>query len=342
MKRIGILFGIENSFPGALAEEINLRQVDEVTAEFVRVGAISGTADASYAVIIDRISHLVPFYRSWLKQAALRGTVVLNNPFWQSADDKFLNYSLAAQLGIAVPPTMLLPHKEKPAGVSDQTLRNLEFPLDWESIFATIGEHGFLKPVDGGGWRDVFEVHSRDEFFHAYDQTSNQCMVYQKTINYEHYFRCYVVGAKRVRVMGYDPRHPHAERYLSELPPVPKMLIHRMERDAIQICKALGYEFNTVEFAVANGIPYAIDFMNPVPDADANSVGQKNAQWFVEQVADLAIARALAPSHAPRLNTAALFGSKESSAKTAAKKKTTTKKSNPAKKKTAGLARKKK
>ena len=89
-----------------------------------------------------------------------------------------------------------------------------------------------------------------------------------------------------------------------------------------------------------DGIPYAIDFMNPVPDADANSRA-KERQWFVEQVAKRPLP-APRPSHAPRLNTAALFGSKESSAKTAAKKKTTTKQSNPAKKKTAGLARKKK
>lgn len=331
MKRIGILFGIENSFPGALAEEINLRNVDDLAVEFVSLGAVSSTAPARYTVLIDRISHLVPFYRSWLKQAALSGTVVLNNPFWQSADDKFLNYALAARLGVTAPATVLLPHKEKPAGVSDQTLRNLEFPLDWEQVFSAAGEHGFLKPVDGGGWRDVHEVHSRDEFFRAYDQTHAQCMLYQQAIDYEHYFRCYVVGAKRVRVMGYDPRLPHAERYLKHQPPVPRMLIHRMERDAIRLSKALGYEFNTVEFAVAKGTPYAIDFMNPVPDADARSVGEENAQWFVEQVADLAIARALAPPRTPALNATALLGLKDlparkSSRKKSAKKNSTRKK----------------
>ena len=155
-----------------------------------------------------------------------------------------------------------------------------------------------MKPVDGGGWRDVYHIHNREEFFDAYDQSRDLCMIYQKAVNFNEYFRCYVVGQKKVHIMPYDPRRPHAERYMQEGPAYDKKLLQRVERDALKLCRALGYDLNTVEFAVENGIPYAIDFMNPAPDADLHSVGKANFDWIVKEVADLAIAKAQA---APQL-----------------------------------------
>ncbi|MGA2351167.1 MAG: hypothetical protein ABSF70_12100 [Terracidiphilus sp.] len=310
MKRIGILFGGENSFPGALVEQINARNINGIEAEFVLTGAVRRDLVPRYAVIIDRISHAVPFYRAFLKHAALNGTVVINNPFWASADDKFFNYSLAAKLRVAVPATVMLPHKQLPEGATDRTMRNLEYPLDWETIFAYVGEHGFLKPVDGGGWRDVYEVHSRAEFFRAYDQTRDLCMVYQKAVEFTEYFRCYVVGQKKVRIMAYDPRLPHSERYVESPSHASKKLLKRIRQDAITLCRALGYHFNTVEFAVENGIPYAIDFMNPVPDADVHSIGQVHFDWVVKEMADLVIAKAKRAPHVPELRWSAFLGGK--------------------------------
>jgi len=308
MKKIGILFGGENSFPGALVEQINARNIEGIAAEFVLTGAVALDSLPRYAVIVDRISHNVPFYRALLKHAALNGTVILNNPFWASADDKFFNYALAAKLGVAVPPTVILPHKQLPQGATDRSLRNLEYPLDWEAVFASIGEHGFLKPINGGGWRNVHEVHNREEFFRAYDQTRDLCMVYQKAVHFTEYFRCYVVGRKKVHIMAYDPRRPHAERYLEAPPRAAKMLLKRIRKDALRLCHALGYDFNTVEFAVEHGIPYAIDFMNPVPDADLLTVGQANFDWLVKEAADLAIAKARKAPHPSELRAPAFLG----------------------------------
>ncbi len=329
MKRIGILFGGENSFPGALVELINARNLDGIQAEFVLTGAVEAASAPHYAVLIDRISHAVPFYRAFLKHAALHGTVVLNNPFWASADDKFFNYALAGKLGVAVPPTVLLPHKQLPAGATDRTLRNLEYPLDWEAVFAAVGEEGFLKPIDGGGWRDVHRVHSREEFFRAYDQTRDLCMVYQKAVDYSEYFRCYVVGQRKVRIMAYDPRRPHAERYVESTAPALRTLLKRMRLDALKLCHALGYDFNSVEFAVERGIPYAIDFMNPVPDADLHSIGKANFDWIVNEVAGLAIAKAKAAQHAPKLRSAVFLSSEPAPAKAAKTKPAAKKKFNP-------------
>ena len=328
MKKIGILFGMENSFPGALVEHINARNIDDIKAEFVQVGAVHLDKAPTYSVIVDRISHDIPFYRAYLKHAALNGTVIINNPFWWSADDKFFNYSLAAKLGVAVPATVSLPHKQLPEGTTDRSMRNLEYPLDWDSVFAYVGEHGFLKPIDGGGWRDVYHVRNRGEFFKAYDQSRDLCMSYQKAVEFKEYFRCYVVGQKKVHIMPYDPRKPHAERYVQDPTAYDKKLLKRVHDDALTLCRALGYDLNTVEFAVEDGIPYAIDFMNPAPDAGLESVGQANFDWIVREVADLAIAKAKKAPHLPELRWSAFFGAetKPMKAKKPAKKKVAVKK----------------
>jgi hypothetical protein len=289
---------MENSFPGALVDHINARNLEGIQAEFVHTGAVHLDRAPRYAAIVDRISHDIPFYRAFLKHAAINGTAIINNPFWWSADDKFFNYTLAAKMGVAVPPTVILPHKKYPEGTNERSMRNLEYPLDWDSVFAYVGEHGFMKPVHGGGWKDVYHIHSREEFFCAYDQTGTLDMMYQKAVNFKEYFRCYVVGQKKVHIMPYEPRNPHHERYLQNPPAYDRKLLARVEKDALKLCQALGYDLNTVEFAVEDGIPYAIDFMNPAPDADLHSVGQANFDWIVREVADLAIAKAKA---APQL-----------------------------------------
>jgi hypothetical protein len=293
MKTIGVLFGMENTFPGALVERINSMNVEGVRAEFCEVGGVRMDEPSKYAVIVDRISHDMPFYRAWLKNCAMNGAHVINNPFWWSADDKFFNYALAEKLGVAVPRTVLLPHKKFPPQIEQHSVRNLQFPLDWDGIFDYVKFPAFLKPHDGGGWRDVHHVHNPTEFFHAYDQSHDLCMTLQAAVNFNEYFRCYVVGQEDVRIMPYDPRRPHAERYVQEPPEYDKGLLARVEKDALTLCRALGYDLNTVEFAVEDGVPYAIDFMNPAPDADRHSVGEQNFEWIVDKVAKLAVKKAV-------------------------------------------------
>jgi hypothetical protein len=321
VKKIGVLFGMENTFPGAVVERINSMGLDGITAEFVQIGGIRLDNPAAYSVIVDRISHDIPFYRAFLKHAVLNGTQVINNPFWWSADDKFFNYSLAAKLGVAVPPTVVLPHKHYPEGTTERSMRNLEYPLDWDSIFEYIGFPSFLKPVDGGGWRDVHHVHNREEFFRAYDQSRDLCMTLQRAVKFNEYFRCYVVGQEKVHIMPYDPRRPHHERYVQNPPEYDKKLLKRVEKDALTLCKVLGYDLNTVEFAVEDGVPYAIDFMNPAPDADLHSVGQKNFDWIVREVADLAVKKAKSAPKVSELRWSAFLNADAKPARKAAVKK---------------------
>ena len=291
-KKVGIVFGMENTFPPALVEKINSMGVAGVGAEFLRIGGVRMDEPKKYDVIIDRISQDIPFYRAYLKNAVLHGTIVVNNPFWWTADDKFFNYALATKLGVHIPPTVVLPHNKHPEGTTDQSMRNLQYPLNWDEIFQYVGFPAFLKPYAGGGWKHVYKVHSPEEFFHHYNQTGDLCMTLQRGVEFEEYFRCYVVGQEKVHIMRYDPKAPHHERYVKGNPPAAPALKERIEKDSLTLCRALGYDLNTVEFAVEGGVPYAIDFMNPAPDADVNSVGQENFDWIVNAVAKMAVQKA--------------------------------------------------
>ncbi|MEW6736189.1 MAG: hypothetical protein AB1489_33155 [Acidobacteriota bacterium] len=288
--KIGILVGRENTFPPALIEKINSMNKG-VTAEYVKVGGVSETAQCQYRLILDRISHEIPFYRSYLKNAALSGAIIVNNPFWWSADDKFFNYSLAARLGVAVPKTILMPQKAYKEGVVSESLRNLEFPLKWEEIINYVGLPAWLKPHDGGGWKNVYKVQSLEELIQVYDHTDQLCMTLQEHIAFDRYVRCYCIGRKHVRMMPYDPSRPYPTQYIdvdiSDY--ISKELQERIHNDCIKLCDALGYDINTLEFAVRDNIPYAIDFMNPAPDADSFSVGAKNFQWMLDHVSELLI-----------------------------------------------------
>ncbi len=293
MPKIAILYGMENTFPSALVERINRENLRDLTAEHLLIGAIKMEEPPAYRVIIDRISHDIPFYRTYLKNAVLGGTLVINNPFWWSADDSFFNFSLACRLGVAVPKTVVLPHKMHPPGTTVQSMRNLVFPLNWDRIFEHIGFPAFLKPLESGGWNHFYKIQSPEEFFRAYDQTGTTCMTLQSAIDFDEYFRCYVVGQENVRVMKYNPDRPNHLRYDRNEGARAHPLHDRLVNESLTLCRALGYDFNMIEFAVREGTPYAVNFLNPAPDADIRSVGEANFEWVVENVAQLAIQKAL-------------------------------------------------
>jgi len=297
MKKVGILFGMENTFPGALVAKINEMNAG-VIAEFVDVGASRMADPTKYDLIIDRISHDIPYYRSYLKNAVLGGTIVINNPFWWSADDKFFNYALASKIGVATPKTVLLPSYQSPPNTTSQSMRNLQYPLDWKEIFNYVGFPAFLKPHSGGGWKHVYKIHNEGDFFHFYHQTGDLVMTLQEGIEFKEYVRCYCIGQENVHIMQYDPRQPHENRYVKDAPPLDPALEQRIVEDCLKLCRALGYDLNTLEFAVRDGIPYAIDFLNPAPDADYHSVGPENFTWIVNAVADLAVKKALSNERA--------------------------------------------
>src|ERR1700736_5092019 len=183
--KIGLLVGREWSLPPAFLEEVQRRNAG-VSAEYVKLGGTRMNEPCPYSVIIDRISHEVPYYRSYLKSAVLQGVTVINNPFMWTADDKFFEATLAARLGVAHPKTIVLPNKDYVAGiVPTESLRNLIYPLDWQGIVDAIGLPCVLKDAHGGGWKNVAICHSLDELIHHYNQSGLLTMVVQEFIQWE-------------------------------------------------------------------------------------------------------------------------------------------------------------
>jgi glutathione synthase/RimK-type ligase-like ATP-grasp enzyme len=292
MKKIGILHGKERSFPEAFVERVNSKNVQGITAEPVHISKAMQGESSGYSVIIDRISQDVPFYRTWLKNAAVTGTAVINNPFWWSADDKYFNNCLMTKVGVPVPKTAILPSRDLPDDTSNDSFSNLAFPLDWEAIFKYVGFPAYMKPFAGGGWKHVYKLKNAEDFFNKHNETGQLVMLLQEEIVFTEYYRCYCIGGKYVRIMSYEPRNPHHLRYVADFTPSPERL-QQMTEIVLRINKYLGYDFNTVELAVRNDVPYAIDFCNPAPDAERTSVGEENFEWVVETAANYAIEKAI-------------------------------------------------
>jgi hypothetical protein len=287
-KRIGLLFGMEDTFPWALIEAVNRKGGERAQAMPVEISYVKDDGVFGYDVILDRISHEIPFYRTYLKCAMASGVRIVNNPVWWSADDKFFDNLVAKSVGVDVPRTVLLPHKQYPPNTEAKSFRNMRW-VNWDDVFEYLKFPIFMKPAYGGGWKDVYKCNDPREFFAAYDQTRDLTMMAQEAIEFDSYYRCYVLGRKRVHLMAYDPKQPHHLRYVQDPAPLDPNFEARLRRDAIALCDALGYDMNTVEFAVRGGVPYAIDFMNCAPDADRFSVGESNFEWMVNNMAEVLI-----------------------------------------------------
>jgi len=297
IKKVGILFGMEDTFPWAFIERVNEMGKGDIIAEAVLIDKVQQGVDYGYHVIFDRISHEVPFYRAYVKNAALMGTAVVNNPFWFSADEKFFNNCLAIQLGVPVPKTILLPSNHRPDNTSETSFRNLKNPLDWKYIFDYVGFPAFMKPFNGGGWKNVYKVHNEEDLFTCHAETGQLVMMLQEEIVFDDYYRVYCIGQKYVHIMPYAPGNEFHERYATEPKTsgaAHKKLMKTITDYTLKLNQALGYDFNTVEFAIRDGVPYAIDFCNPAPDADIHSVGKDNFEWIVQHSAKFAIEKAKA------------------------------------------------
>lgn len=307
--KVGLLVGREWSFPPAFMKEV-ARRDEGVVIEHVELGGTRMDDPSQYAVIIDRISHEVPYYRSYLKHAVLEGVTVVNNPFMWTADDKFFGASLATKLGIAHPKTLALPNREYVAGIKhDESLRNLVYPLDWDAILDYIGLPCILKDAHGGGWKEVWVCRTRDDVLRHYNDSGQLQMILQEFIRWDHFVRCLCIGQEHVLPMKYDPGE---RRYLVEHEHLSPELGRRIMADSLTLVRALGYDMNSMEWAVKDGVPYAIDFMNPAPDMDVNSLTPHYFEWVVKRMADMAIGLVKQPRpQLAELRWNGLFGAAE-------------------------------
>lgn len=291
--KVGLLVGRESTMPQAFIDRVNSKNVEGITAEMVKLGGTRLDEEIPYRVIVDRISHEIPYYRCFLKKAAADGVIVINNPFWWSADDKFLECVLATNLGVNVPRSVLVPNRTYDADIIDESLQNLVDPLPWERMLDYVGLPAVLKPAIGGGNKNISIVHSVDELTRAWEQSGSLQMILQEFIEHQNYVRCWCFGRKHVYVSRYGHYLPREERYIDDMEGITPELHDRIVNDVLTLNTALGYDMNTVELAIRDSIPYAIDFLNPAPDMDYHSIKPDRFEWVIETLANLVIDYAL-------------------------------------------------
>jgi glutathione synthase/RimK-type ligase-like ATP-grasp enzyme len=296
--RIGVLRGRENSFPEAFIAKVNGRGRG-VRAEFVQLGGTKLNEPVPYRVVLDRMSHEVPYYAVYLKMAALQGTYCINNVFWRSADDKFFGYAVAERLGIAEPRTVVLPNREYIEDVTAESLRNL-WPTDFAMYAEYVGLPCILKPAFGGGWKDVSKINSLDELYEHYNRSGQKTMMLQEFIAWETYIRVPTIGRRHARAIRYDPAPMAMGRYSQDYAALPRALRDTAEELSLRFNQALGYDTNALEFAVKDGRFYGIDLTNYTPDLDEKSLQDAHFPWAVEKMADFAVEKALSGEATPK------------------------------------------
>ncbi|MFZ5786373.1 MAG: ATP-grasp domain-containing protein, partial [Acidobacteriota bacterium] len=291
-RKIGILRGSENAFPDALISHINHQHAEKARAEYFQIDNAGLEESSGFEVILDRISHRVPFYRSYLKWAALHGTAVVNDPFRASSSDRPTDATRLRAAGLRVPKTLVLPHKNRPQQTGETTLRNLRFPVRWEHLFAHVGFPCWLRRHDAIGWEGATLVHSGGEFFAAYDTSGESCMMIQQAVAAEEFARCLVIGGE-TRVLRFNPTAPLGRRY-ADVPEeaLAPALARRLAKEALTLAETLGQEITAVDFALAGGSPWVVDWADPAPAADRTALGEAVFSWMVSATASLLVTRA--------------------------------------------------
>jgi glutathione synthase/RimK-type ligase-like ATP-grasp enzyme len=297
--RIGVLRGRENSFPEAFIARVN-SMGKGVHAEFVQLGGTKLNEPVPYRVILDRMSHEVPYYAVYLKMAALQGTYCINNTFWRSADDKFFGYAAAERLGIAEPRTVVLPNQQYGDEIAAESLRNL-WPTDFGMYLDYVGTPCIMKPAFGGGWRDVTRIHDLDELTRTYQASGRKTMLLQEHIAWDTYIRVPTIGRRWARAIRYDPAPGGMGAYHQDAGALSGELREKAEELSLRFNVALGYDMNAPEFAVRDGVFYGIDLTNHTPDLDYRSLRDAHFPWAVEKMAEFAVEKALSgePTPAP-------------------------------------------
>jgi glutathione synthase/RimK-type ligase-like ATP-grasp enzyme len=297
--RIGVLRGRENSFPDAFIEKVNAMG-EGVSAEYVQLGGTKLNESVPYRVVVDRMSHEVPYYEVYLKMVALQGTYCINNIFWRSADDKFFGYAAAEKLGITSPKTAVLPNKSYVEDVTGESLRNL-WPVDFAGLLDHVGVPCIMKPAFGGGWKNVHKIHSLDELMHHYNESGTLTLMLQEFISWDVFIRVPTVGRRWARAIRYDPAPLAQGGYDQDYDALPPRLRDEAEELSVRFNQALGYDMNALEFAVKDDTFYGIDLTNYTPDFDHRSLKDAHFPWVVEKMASFAVEKALSGEPTPEV-----------------------------------------
>ena len=287
MKLIGFIIGREHEMPDEVMRIIN--EHEGVRAELVKLGGTFLDDAVEYDVIIDRMSHEIPYYRTYVKFAAVNGCYIINDPFVWANDTKFLAAAVLRKLDVKTPRTMVLPNKDIAADTVPDSFRNLVYPMNWQAIIDYIGSPAIFKDVRSGGRRFAHRVNNVDELIQRYDESGTRTMILQQVIESDHHYHCLVIGGEQTLLLPYsfdDARYVASDRTLSD------SLIQRMTDMACTLSRVYGYDINMSEFVLDGDEIYLINATNPSPLIAHDLMTQEQFDWTCAEIAALAIRRA--------------------------------------------------
>lgn len=284
-KRIGLFVGREQEWPNALMNTIN-DSSEPITAQLVEIGGTHANETCEFDLIIDRMSHEIPYYRAYLYYAVIQGCTVINNPFMWAADSRWLGQVILNKLNIRSPRTVALPNKDVEQDVVPASFRNLVYPMDWQGIIDYVGTPAILKDVRVGGRRLVHRVHSLDELILHYDNSGTRTLVLQQVIESDTHVHAFVVDQSEVMLLSFSLANG---RYLPTNYAQNSLLGQEIKDAALKVTKAYGYDLNMVEFVVKDGQVLMINASNPAPVMDTELMSKKQFEWCVTAVAKMAM-----------------------------------------------------
>ncbi len=290
-RRIGLVIGRESDWPNAFMDAIN-NQDKGITSELVKLGGTFMDSPCPFDLIIDRMSHTVPYYRVYLKYAALQGCYIVNNPFTWSADDKFLGIMVSGKFGLTRPRTVILPNKHLTQELGPDNFRNLTYPMDWQGIIDYVGVPAIFKDIHSGGRRTAYRVHNVDELIQRYDESGVNTMTLQQIIESDTHIHCFVIGQEFTLSLSYSFID---DKYEPEALSGEDGLGKQVAEMSLQLTRVFGYDINMVEFVVKNDNLYVINTTNPAPVIDLTLMTAEQFEQLTQATVKMAVSRIKRP-----------------------------------------------
>ena len=289
-RNIGLSLGADICWPLAFEQiladsKLSLKvgkDVIDFACERVGLEPFALEKGCKYDVVVDRLTHWFKLQREWIKKGVLMDDLyVYNNPWSVQSYEKHTSYCAMMALGMPVPKTVMLPQK-KYGELSDLdfTLEQYARMFELDTIGDGLSYPSFLKPFDGGGWRGVSKVDDASELGKAYDESGQDLMHLQAAVHdFDVFVRAVGIGPQ-VRVMKYDPSQPLHGRYLVDRDFITKEDEQLVIDTTLTINAFFGWDFNSCEMLSKDGVYYPIDFANPCPDSQVNSI-HYHWPWYV-------------------------------------------------------------
>jgi hypothetical protein len=279
---IGLLLGTEEDWPrafetlverlGPVADEAGGKH--RIRTERITIEPFELTDRPRYDLVIDRLAWWYYVPREWLKKVALLDDVyLLNSPFTFQSMEKHAAYCAMLRLGLKVPRTVLVPHKDPPDSARFQyTAAKYNLPFDLAAIASDIGYPLYMKPFDGGQWVGVTRIRNEEELLRAYDESGERLMHLQASVEgFDVFARSLTIGPETM-IMDFRPDQPMHARYAVNHDFLTPELGWEVETISRLVNAFFRWEFNSCEVLVRGEDAHPIDYANASPDVAITSL----------------------------------------------------------------------